>query len=41
MQVGSYYFPEVGAPLPYKVKVKVFLCLTKHHAMKIYWGMEV
>jgi hypothetical protein len=24
-----------------KVKVKVFLCLTKHHAMKTYWGVEV
>jgi hypothetical protein len=21
-----------------KVKVKLFLCLTKHHAMKTYWG---
>jgi hypothetical protein len=24
-----------------KVKVKLPLCLTKHHAMKVYWGMEV
>jgi hypothetical protein len=24
-----------------KVKVKLFLCLTKHHAMKTYWGVEV
>jgi hypothetical protein len=24
-----------------KVKVKLFLCLTKHHTMKAYWGMEV
>jgi hypothetical protein len=23
-----------------KVKVKLFLCLTKHHAMKTYWGVE-
>jgi hypothetical protein len=22
-------------------KVKLFLCLTKHHAMKTYWGVEV
>jgi hypothetical protein len=22
-------------------KVKFFLCLTKHHAMKTYWGVEV
>jgi hypothetical protein len=22
----------------YKVKVKLSLCLTKHHAMKTYWG---
>jgi hypothetical protein len=21
-----------------KVKVKLFLCLTKHHAVKAYWG---
>jgi hypothetical protein len=21
-----------------EVKVKLFLCLTKHHAMKTYWG---
>jgi hypothetical protein len=24
-----------------KVKVKLSLCLTKHHAMKEYWGVEV
>jgi hypothetical protein len=24
-----------------KVKGKVSLCLTKHHAMKTYWGQEV
>jgi hypothetical protein len=24
-----------------KVKVKLSLCLTKHHAMKAYWGVEV
>jgi hypothetical protein len=23
-----------------KVKVKLFLCLTTHHAMKTYWGCE-
>jgi hypothetical protein len=23
------------------VKVKLFLFLTKHHAMKVYWGVEV
>jgi hypothetical protein len=23
------------------VKVKLSLCLTKHHAMKAYWGVEV
>jgi hypothetical protein len=23
-----------------KVKVKLSLCLTKHHAMKAYWGSE-
>jgi hypothetical protein len=24
-----------------KVKVKLSQCLTKHHAMKKYWGVEV
>jgi hypothetical protein len=24
-----------------KVKVKLSLCLTKHHATKTYWGMKV
>jgi hypothetical protein len=24
-----------------KVKVKLSLCLTKHHAMKAYWGVEI
>jgi hypothetical protein len=24
-----------------KVKVKLSLCLTKHHAMMAYWGVEV
>jgi hypothetical protein len=23
------------------LKVKLSLCLTKHHAMKAYWGVEV
>jgi hypothetical protein len=31
---------------PYKImkkaiKVKLSLCLTKHYAMKVYWGMEI
>jgi hypothetical protein len=28
-------------PVSYKVKVKLSLCLTKYHAMKAYWGVEV
>jgi hypothetical protein len=28
------YFPYINV----KVKVKLSLCLTKHHAMKTYWG---
>jgi hypothetical protein len=24
-----------------RYKVKLSLCLTKHHAMKAYWGVEV
>jgi hypothetical protein len=31
------YFKEVSACL-WRVKVKLFLCLTKHYAMKTYWG---
>jgi hypothetical protein len=26
--------------LSHKVKLKLFLCLTKHHATKAYWGSE-
>jgi hypothetical protein len=28
----------VDASVKAKVKVKLSLCLTKHHAMKTYWG---
>jgi hypothetical protein len=28
-------------PKHIKVKVKLSLCLTKHHARKTYWGVEV
>jgi hypothetical protein len=28
-------------PCTPKVKVKLSLCLTKHHVMKTYWGVEV
>jgi hypothetical protein len=24
-----------------KVKVKLSLCLTKHHTIKAYWGVEI
>jgi hypothetical protein len=27
--------------LHYKVKVNLSLCLTKHHAMKTYWGGDI
>jgi hypothetical protein len=46
----KYYSEQSGTPpkskrgLLYKnvkVKVKLSLCLTKHHAMKMYWGVEV
>jgi hypothetical protein len=26
---------------PLNVKVELSLCLTKHHAMKTYWGVEL
>jgi len=32
------YYTDCAIPA---LKVKVFLCLTKRHAMKKYWGMEV
>jgi hypothetical protein len=31
------YLPDFG---PVKLKVKLSLCLNKHHAMKTYWGSE-
>jgi hypothetical protein len=34
-QIILWFFPKVK-----KVKVKLFLCFTKHHAMKTYWGSE-
>jgi len=37
---------ETAAPIttiytPVNVSVKLSLCLTKHHAMEVYWGVEV
>jgi hypothetical protein len=29
---------SISKPLPTQVNVKLSLCLTKHHAMKTYWG---
>jgi hypothetical protein len=39
-------FPNIKSALKERrlqdmVKVKLSLCLTKHHAMKAYWGVEV
>jgi hypothetical protein len=33
--------PEEGLCSMELVKVKLSLCLTKHHDMKTYWGVEV
>jgi hypothetical protein len=33
-----YILCRVDLPMPNKVKVKLSPCLTKHHAMKTYWG---
>jgi hypothetical protein len=33
--------PTIPQPGKVKAKVKLSLCLTKHHAMKTYWGVEV
>jgi hypothetical protein len=35
---GNMYLPY---GIEVKVKVKLSLCLTKHHTMKTYWGVEV
>jgi hypothetical protein len=39
----SFRYLGIGRKIILKVKVKVKLsqCLTKHHAMKAYWGVEV
>jgi hypothetical protein len=31
-------YMSINAMLKVKVKVKLSLCLTKHHAMMTYWG---
>jgi hypothetical protein len=33
---GHYIISTISSLV--KVKVKLSLCLTKHHAMKMYWG---
>jgi hypothetical protein len=40
---GSFQDPEglYLVSFDVKVKVKLSLCLTKHHAMKTYWGVKV
>jgi hypothetical protein len=38
MHFTKYYWGETRKV---KKKVKLSLCLTKHHAMKTYWGVEV
>jgi hypothetical protein len=35
---GRYH---LGDKRVWEVNVKMSLCLTKHHAMKTYWGLEV
>jgi hypothetical protein len=39
----SSHSPSVNCPkiLGEEVKVKLSLCIIKHHAMKAYWGVEV
>jgi len=38
--VGSHEFSLVKT-VHGQVKVKLSLCLTEHHAMEVYWGVEV
>jgi len=39
--VTQHSFPLPLTILQGKVKVKLSLCLTKHHAIRTYWGVEV
>jgi len=40
--IGGWVGPRAGLDAVVKVKkVKLSLCLTKHHAMKTYRGIEV
>jgi len=36
-----FYLKNSGKHKAYVKKVKLSLCLTKHHIIKMYWGMEV
>jgi hypothetical protein len=38
---GSFLDSDTNFIYTHVVKVKLSLCLTKHHAMKTYWGVEV
>jgi hypothetical protein len=38
LDVGKRSGLEAKVKVKVKVKVKFSLCLTKHHAMKTYWG---
>jgi len=40
-QAPHYVIFSILLLLPLSLKVKLSLCLTKHHAMKTYSGMEV
>jgi hypothetical protein len=37
MFYDASYTEDVVIKLKVKLKVKLFLCLTKHHVMKTYW----
>jgi hypothetical protein len=39
--VSVYFAMTQSGNFRIKVKVKLSLCLTKHHDVKTYWGVEV
>jgi hypothetical protein len=36
-----YSSPNITSVMKIKLEVKLPLCLTKHHTMKEYWGVDV
>jgi hypothetical protein len=41
VHIGPHSFVKIALFFKLKLNVQLTLCLTKHHAMKAYWGVEV